>query len=90
MSNPNLKAGPGRPKGTKNKLSRSVKERIMQVWDALEREEKGLEDEAKKDPQWFYQNFVKGMVPKDIVVQGDEDNPLRQKVMVEFVNPGEQ
>lgn len=77
----------GRPKGSKDKISRDVKTRIMDVWNQLEKEGKGLLDEAQTKPDWFYVNFVKGMIPKDMIVAGDQDNPLRTKVTVEFVEP---
>ena len=79
--------GAGRPKGSKDKVPKDVKQRIMKVWDQLEADGLGLFEEATKRPDWFYVNFVKGMIPKDLIVAGDQDNPLRTKVTVEFVNP---
>jgi hypothetical protein len=80
MANPNLKAGPGRPKGCENKLPRDLKARVMAVWDELKEDGKDLADCAKSDPPWFYQNFVKPMLPKDVVLQGDKDSPLIMKI----------
>lgn len=77
----------GRPKGSKDKISRDVKTRIMQVWDELAKEGKDLYDEAVGDPKWFYQHFVKGMIPKDIAVSGDEDNPLITEIRIKHVKP---
>ena len=87
MSNPNIKAGPGRPKGSKDKLSKNVKSRIMQVWDKLEGEGKGLLDEAREKPDWFYANFVKGMIPKDLTVAGDPNNPIKTMMEIVIIDP---
>ena len=77
--------GAGRPKGAKDKINRNLKENILEVWDKLEAEGKGLKETAdEKGADWFYVNFVKGMLPKDVIVGGDPDNPLETKVTVEF------
>jgi hypothetical protein len=64
-------AGPGRPKGSKDKITRNLKARVLEVWDKLKKEDKDLYDVAKENPEWYYQNFVKPMLPKDIEVSGD-------------------
>jgi len=83
--------GAGRPIGAKNKLPRDLKARVMAVWEKLEAENKGLYDEAEKDPPWFYVNFIKPMLPKDVVLQGDEDNPITFKMptVIRLVGPDE-
>jgi hypothetical protein len=63
--------GPGRPKGLKNKLPIDLKKRILAVWDQLEESGKGLGTEAEKDPQWFYTNMVKPILPKDVKLDSD-------------------
>lgn len=63
--------GAGRPAGSKNKLPRDLKEKVLAICDHLETQNKGLQDEAEKDPQWFYTNFVKPMLPKDVKIDGD-------------------
>jgi len=63
--------GPGRPKGLKNKLSNDIKQRILDVWAKLEKNKKGLSVVAKDDPAWFYENFVKALIPKDVKLEGD-------------------
>lgn len=85
--NKNIKRGPGRPKGSKDKLPREIKQRVIDVWDKLEKGGKSLHVEAKKDPKWFYQNFVKPMLPKDVVVAGDPEKPLEGKWTIEIVKP---
>lgn len=73
IGDPNIKPGPGRPQGSKDKIARSVKDRIIAVWDSLEAGGQSLEEVAKADPPWFYANFVKGMIPKEVEakVQGE-------------------
>ncbi len=92
MANPNIKDHAkkgGRPKGSKDKISRDLKTRVLKVWDRLKEEGKDLYDEADKDPKWFYQNFVKPMLPKDVVVQGDDENPLITEIVVKHVKVGD-
>ena len=76
----NIKPGPGRPKGSRYKISRNLKERVLVVWDKLEKEKKSLYEEAKKDPKWFYVNFAKPMLPKDVTVAGDPDKPIKTEM----------
>jgi hypothetical protein len=80
MANPNIPPGPGRPKGSKDKIPQCIKARVMAVWDELKENGQDLADCAKSDPPWFYQNFVKPMLPKDVVLQGDKDSPLIMKI----------
>lgn len=61
-------ASKGRPKGAKNKVPRSVKQRVMEAWDKLEDDKKSLAEEALKDPKWFYRTFGRAMIPKDVEV----------------------
>lgn len=92
MANPNIgeigKTLGGRPKGSKDKISRCLKERVLTVWDELREQDKDLQQEAEKDPKWFYVNFVKPMLPKDVTVKGDEDNPLITEIVIKHVNAG--
>lgn len=71
--------GPGRPKGLKNKLPRDLKLKILAITDSLEEQGKGLEDMAVEEPKWFYENFVKPILPKDVKV--DSDMNLIVKIM---------
>lgn len=63
------KASPGRPRGSKNKIPRNVKQRVMEAWDHLEKKKMGLCEEAEKDPKWFYRTFGRAMIPKDVEVE---------------------
>ena len=56
----------GRKPGVTNKLPASIKDRVLDVWKNLEDAGKGLEVIANKQPDWFYQNFLKPMLPKDV------------------------
>lgn len=87
MSRKNMPAGPGRPKGSKNKLPRGLKEKVLAVAELLEEQGKSLEDEALKDPPWFYVNFIKPMLPKDVVVSGSEESPLITEIVIKHVKP---
>jgi len=60
------KRGPGRPKGSKDKLPQTVKGRVMAVWDQLEKEGKGLKAYAEDNPKDFYKYFIRSMLPKEI------------------------
>lgn len=84
----NLKgAGPGRPKGSKDKITKNLKQMVLDAAEQLEKDGKGLQVEADKDPKWFFANFLKPMLPKDIIVQGDENNPLITKIEFTLVRP---
>ena len=60
-----IKKSPGRPKGTKNKIPTDLKRLVMETYARLEAENKGLYDEADKDPKWFLEHFIKPLLPKD-------------------------
>ena len=81
MANPKgndkINPGPGRPKGSKDKLPRDLKERVLAVIAKLDKEKKSLYDIAKKDPKWFYVNFMKPMLPKDVKWEGEMVNEIR-------------
>jgi len=69
--NPNIKPPtpvPGSRKGIPNKFPTAIKEKILFTCDQLEANGKSLWAEALKDPRWFYENFVKPMIPKEIYV----------------------
>ncbi len=63
-----------------DKIKRNLRSRVVAVWDALDKAGKSLLVEAKKDPQWFYVNFIKPMLPRDVTVAGDADNPIEFKM----------
>lgn len=68
------KPGPGRPKGSKDKIPRALKTRVLEVWDRLEkRNGKSLLEVASKDPKWFYSTMVKPLLPKAVDIDGKFD-----------------
>ena len=77
----NLKkdAGPGRPKRSKNRLRYDMVQKVMDVAQALDAAGIGLEAQAKKDPQWFYGQFGRAVMPKDIKIGIDEDTAIAIK-----------
>jgi hypothetical protein len=79
--------GAGRPKGAKDKISRNLKQLVLEAADELKRENKSLAEEAKKDPKWFYQNFLKPMLPKEVNVDLDGELDIDGKWTVEIVEP---
>lgn len=81
----NLKktAGPGRPKGSKNKIPGDLKERVMRIVEELDAKGKGLTDCANQDPKWFFENFVKPLLPKNVEATVDlSENAMSVAVRV--------
>lgn len=71
MANPNLTAGPGRPKGLQNKLTRTVKEAFQEAFDHLQSHPNAnLKAWGAKNPDKFYPIASK-LIPIDTNVQGN-------------------
>jgi len=64
------KASKGRPKGSKNKLRTNLVQEILDIAERLKEKEKGLEQMANQNPKWFFENFVKGLIPKNVEFEG--------------------
>ena len=62
----------GRPKGAKNKLPRNLVDRVLDISANLEEQGKGLRKCAEENPFWFFQNFVKPLIPKNVSLAGIE------------------
>lgn len=77
MPNPNLKAGPGRPKGSVNKVNRLAKDAILAAADALGGVERLVEWvlEDKQNERIFWGTVY----PKLIAASGTADDPLHMK-----------
>lgn len=76
--NPNLKAGPGRPKGSKDKIPRDIKQQVLDVWNKLQATPgKSLHDIGKEKPEWFYDTFGKPLLPKEVKVEIELTEELR-------------
>ena len=54
----------GRPPGAKNKIPGALKEKVMFIVGELECQGRGLLECAQEDPRWFYEHFVKVLLPK--------------------------
>ena len=65
-NNGGKREGAGRPAGSKDKITKDLKQLVLDTAEALTKDDKSLLDEAKKDPKWFYGNFVKPMLPKEV------------------------
>lgn len=70
-------AGPGRTKGSKNRLPAELRKKVLAIVDQLEAEGKGLDEEARADPRWFYENFVKPLLPKKIEAEFEGELVLK-------------
>lgn len=58
--------GPGRPKGSKDKLPTELRARMIAIAEQLEAKGMGLDVEAEKDPRWFYETFIRPLLPKAV------------------------
>jgi hypothetical protein len=70
------KGNPGKPKGAKNKFPIALRDKVLNACSKLEAAGSDLATEALKDPKWFWETFVKPMLPKEVFVSGNKDNPL--------------
>lgn len=77
----------GRPRGVKNKLPGELKKKILAICDNLDKEGKGLEDCAREEPRWFYENFLKVLVPKGVEVSGVDGEPIETVLRVKLIAP---
>lgn len=78
----------GRAKGVPNKFPSAVREKILHACAQLEAEGKDLGSIASAKPEWFFENFIKVLAPKEVnlrVIQSWQDlNPdERQKLIAE-------
>ena len=82
---PFTKGNKGKPKGAKNKVQKNLVQQILEISERLSKEGKGLEDCARQDPGWFHTNFLKGLIPKNVTITGDDGGPVRTSVEVRFI-----
>lgn len=61
----------GRKPGAKNKVPKDLIDAVLQIAEKLDAEGKGLKDCAGQDPKWFYENFIKHIIPKNVDVNLD-------------------
>ena len=77
-------AGPGRPKGSKNKFT-SFKADLIKAWEEANgyknmlkwmRDEKNIRDVV---------TVMAKLLPKDVILQGDEENPVITEIVIKHV-----
>lgn len=73
--NPNLGPGPGRPKGSQNKVTKAIKEAAIGALNAGAGAQAFFIERKKNSPDAFM-GFLKGIVPLDVTVGDPEGNPL--------------
>ena len=72
MANPNLKAGPGRPKGSKNKATQAIKDMVLGALEAKGGQEY-MERQADENPNAFMSLIAK-ILPTQVT--GDDGGPV--------------
>lgn len=80
------KAGPGRPKGSRNKVTQEAKAVIAEAAERLGGVDR-LVTWAKKDPaneKAFWSQVYPKLLP--LTVAGDPDNPIRHVARIELVS----
>jgi hypothetical protein len=78
----------GRPRGAKNKIPKNLVDQILEIAAHLDKQGKGLAHLAAKDPKWFYEVFLRLLVPKNQLLTGAEPaKPVSIEVC--WVKPGE-
>jgi hypothetical protein len=73
--NPNLGPGPGRPKGSPNKVTKAIKDAAIGALNAGDGAEAFFLERKTNDPNAFM-TFVKSLVPLDVTVGDPEGKPL--------------
>ncbi len=77
--------GKNRKKISNLERSASIRQRIMDVWDELELDEAGrLISLAKDQPKWFFETFVKPMIPKDVTMDATLDLHKHETILEEL------
>ena len=78
---------PGKPKGAVSKTTKTAKEAIALAAEGLGGVNR-LIDWAKEDPaneRAFWASIYPKLIP--VQIAGDDDNPLRHSIKIEFVKP---
>lgn len=89
MANPNPKPGPGRPKGLKNKVTRDIKEALLEAFNSPEiGGVQGLikfGSQPRNQAKFF--EFVMKLLPNDHRVTGADGGEIVHKIVREVVKP---
>ena len=65
------KAGPGRPKGLKNKIPYEARAYVVHVFETLQKNPvTSLTARARENPDWFYDSIWKVIIPKEVKLDG--------------------
>ena len=81
---PTGNAGKGRPKGSTNKETKTIKDAFLKVFEDRGGW-KGLREWSDENPDEFYKTLGK-MVPKELEVSGPDGGPINAKVEIVFAN----
>jgi len=77
--------GPGRPKGSKNKIHGMTKEAFMNVFKDLDATEL-LHDWALNNPALF-KDIWKQLLPKAVEISGEDGEPIKTTYIVQPTRP---
>jgi hypothetical protein len=78
--------GPGRPRGSTNKLTTDLKRELLATWEALQQDPKtSLLALARARPKWFYE-LIRVCFPKELYIEASierslSDEELDQRIM---------
>lgn len=75
----------GRPKGAKDKVQRTVKESILEVFNRLDGVD-GFLTWATANPDEFYKGYFR-LAPKEVEVSGPDGGAIPNEFTVRFVKP---
>lgn len=79
----------GRTAGAQNKVPKaakiSAKDRVEEVDAELTQSKKGLAQQAKDDPKWFYEKIWVKILPKVAEISGPDGGPIPTSIEVRFI-----
>lgn len=75
----------GRPKGVKNKISGTIKEQVIEVWERLQANPKlSLYGMAAQNPEWFYSTFGRALIPRQVDVDAKVEGDVNHHIVMDF------
>jgi hypothetical protein len=69
----------GRPRGAKNKIPKNLVTQILEIAADLDKNAKGLRHCAMENPRWFFENFLKLLIPKTVSAVGSDPVSIEVK-----------